>query len=195
MIKALVLDADGVVIKDHEYFSVRYTRDFGKSLNDDVITNFFKNEYKKTAVGKADLKVLLEERLDEWGWKGTVDELLEFWFEGERDVDEKVLDVAKSLREKGVKIGLASDNEQYRAKYLHTEVGLESYFDYMFFSCFLGYTKSDPEFFKYIIDKLKFKPEEIVFFDDDQKNVDVAKGLGIDARLYRSTEQLKDLLL
>ncbi|MBN1168476.1 HAD-IA family hydrolase [Candidatus Woesebacteria bacterium] len=193
-IKAVILDADGVVIKDHEYFSVRYKRDFGKSLKDEVITNFFKNEYKKTAVGKADLKELLEKRLDEWGWKGTVDELLKYWFEGERDVNKKVLEIAKNLREKGVKIGLASDNERYRAEYLFDEVGLEYYFDYMFFSCFLGFTKSDPKFFEYVINKLKFKPQQIIYFDDDQENVDVAKGVGIDARLYESVSQLSELL-
>lgn len=193
MMKALILDADGIVIKDHEYFSVRYKKKFGKSLNDDVIINFFKNEYKQTAIGKADLKELLEERIKQWKWKGTVDELLEFWFKGERDVNEDVLAVAKKLRDKGVKIGLASDNERYRAEYLFGEVGLEYHFDYMFFSCFLRYTKSEPEFFQYIIDKLEFKPGEIVYFDDDQENVDVAKKLGIDARLYKSISQLKNL--
>lgn len=190
MIKAVLLDADGVVIKNHDYFSNRYKKDFGKSLNDDVITNFFRNEYKQTAIGRADLKELLKERLDEWGWKGTVDELLKYWFDGERELDEEVLDIAKKLQEKGIKVCLASDNEKYRAEYLLDEVGLKPLFDDTFFSCFVGYTKSEPEFFKTIIKRLEFKPEEIVYFDDDQKNVDVAKGLGIDARFYKSVDQI-----
>ena len=78
MIKAVLLDADGVVIKKHGYFSDRYKKDFGKSLNDNVITNFFKNEYKQTAIGKSDLKELLKKRLNDWGWKETVDELLTY---------------------------------------------------------------------------------------------------------------------
>ena len=194
MIKAVLLDADGVVIKNHDYFSNRYKKDFGKSLNDDVITSFFRNEYKQTAIGKADLKELLGEKLDEWGWKGTIDELLKYWFEGERELNEEVLDTAKKLQEKGIKVCLASDNEKYRAEYLLDEVGIKPLFDRTFFSCFVGHTKSEPEFFEKIINELGFKPDEIVYFDDDQKNVDVAKELGIDARFYETASQIEDLL-
>jgi len=193
MIKALILDADGVVIKDHEYFSVRYKRDFGKSLNDEVITNFFRNEFRKASIGKADLKELLKERFNEWGWKGTFNELLEYWFRGERALDERVLEITKKLRSKGIKVCLASDNEKYRAEYLLNEVGLKSQFDDTFFSCSLGHTKSEPEFFQAVIKKLKLKPEEIVYFDDDPKNVANAKKVGIDARVYKSVSQLEKL--
>lgn len=194
MIKAVILDVDGVAIKDHEYFSIRYKKDFGKSLNDDVITNFFKNEYKQTAIGKDNLKKLLEERVNEWGWKGTVHELLDYWFEGERELDEEVLDISKKLRDKGIKVCLASDNEKYRAEYLLNEIGLKNNFDETFFSCFLGHTKSEPEFFKAVVKKLKLKPEEILYFDNDLKNVDVAKSVGINARVYKSVSQLEKLL-
>lgn len=105
-----------------------------------------------------------------------------------------MLEIAKKLREKGVKVCLASDNEKYRAEYLLNEVGLKRYFDETFFSCFLGHTKSEPEFFKAIIKKLNLKPKEIVYFDDDPKNVAVAKKFGINARLYKSVSQLKKLL-
>jgi len=194
MIKAVLLDADGVVIKNHDYFSNRYKKDYGKSLNDDVIVNFFRNEYKQTAIGKANLKELLKERLDEWGWKGSVDELLKYWFEGEKELDDEVLRAVNKLREKGVKVCLASDNEKYRAEYLLNTVGIKPLFDDTFFSCFVGYTKSEPEFFKAIIESLNLKPEEIVYFDDDQKNVDIAKELGIDARFYDSISQIKEFL-
>lgn len=189
MYKAVLIDADGVVIKNHEYFSIRYKRDFGKSLNEEVITSFFKNEYKLAAIGKSDLKELLKERLDKWGWKGSLDELLKYWFEGERELDENVLEVARQLRIKGIKVCLVSDNEKYRAEYLINEVGLKKYFDYTFFSCNLGYTKSDPEFFKAVIKILNLKPQEIVYFDDDPKNVAVAKSVGIDARVYKSFDK------
>jgi putative hydrolase of the HAD superfamily len=193
MIKAVLLDADGVVIKNHDYFSNRYKKDFGKSLNDDVITNFFNNEYKQTAIGKADLKQLLKERLNEWEWEGTVDELLKYWFEGEREVDKEVLDIANKLREKGIKVYLASDNEKYRAEYLLNKVGLKDKFDETFFSCFLGYTKSGTEFFKAIVKKLNLNPDEIVYFDDDLKNVNVAKKVGIKALVYQNSKQLNSL--
>lgn len=36
---------------------------------------------------------------------------------------------------------------------------------------------------------------EIAYFDDDQKNVDVAKALGIGARLYISPSQIEKLII
>jgi putative hydrolase of the HAD superfamily len=184
MKKVVLLDADGVVIKDHDYFSSRYKRDYGKSLNDEVIADFFKNEYKKTAVGKADLKELLGKKLNEWGWKGTVDELLKYWLEGERELNEEVLKVVKKLKGKEIKCYLASDNEKYRAEYLLDEVGLRQHFNDTFFSCFLGHTKSEPEFFEKIIKMLGVKPEEVEYWDDDPGNVKVAKGVGIKGNVY-----------
>lgn len=194
MAKAILFDADGVVIKEHEYFSVRYKRDFGKSLNDDIILNFFKNEYKDTAVGQADLKELLAERIEEWGWDGSVDELLTYWFEGEREVDSDVLTIVKTLRDTGVICCLASDNEAYRAEYLLDVVGLREHFDEVFFSCYVGHTKSELEFFLAIIDRLNVSLDEILYFDDDPKNVEVAKGVGIHGVHYTAVAQLERLV-
>lgn len=195
MTRALLLDADGVVIKNHEYFSARYKRDFGSSLDDDAVSNFFKTDYKKTSIGKKDLKDLLESRLEKWGWSGTVDELLKYWFEGERELDQEVLTEIDKLRSRGIKCYLASDNEKYRAEYLLDEVGMRNKFDDIFFSCYLGFTKSDPEFFMKVIKQLELKAEEIMYLDDDPKNVEVAKTLGVDARIYNSISQLHDLTL
>ena len=55
-IKALLLDADGVVIKKHKYFSARLKEEFGKVIPKDSEIKFFAREYKLCAVGKADLK-------------------------------------------------------------------------------------------------------------------------------------------
>ncbi len=192
MIKALLLDADGVVIKKHDYFSNRYKKNFGRSLNDDGITNFFRNDYKKTAAGKADLKELLRGRLDSRSWNGTVDDLLKYWFEGERELDDEILTVVKSLKSKGVNCYLVSDNEKYRADYLLNKVGIKRYFDDTFFSCFVGYTKSEPDFFKAVIKKLKLKPEEIDYWDDDPKNVEVAKSVGINGKVYKDFTEFKE---
>lgn len=190
MIKAVLFDVDGVVVKDHEYFSNRYKKDFGKSLEDDVITDFFRNEYKQTAIGKADLKKLLKKRLNEWGWKGSVDDLLRYWFEGERELNKEVLSIAKQLRKKGVKVGLASDNEKYRANYLLENVRLKKYFDMNFFSCFVGYTKSDSKFFEIISNNLDLNPNEIAYLDDDPENVKVAEKVGINAMHFENTKDI-----
>lgn len=56
--------------------------------------------------------------------------------------------------------------------------------DKYYFSWSLKSKKNKPEFFEKIIEELRVAPEEIVFIDDEQQNIDAAKSLGINARLY-----------
>lgn len=80
-----------------------------------------------------------------------------------------------------------SDNEKYRSEYLLKDVGLSKYFDFVFLSCEMGMNKSNQEFFQKIIGRTGFAPDEIQYWDDDQENIDIARGLGIDAKLFVSS--------
>jgi putative hydrolase of the HAD superfamily len=183
MIKLILFDGDGVVMKNRDkFFSQRLAQKQGLPL--ETILPFFKNEFKECTVGRADLKEELPKYFEIWKWRGTVDELLEFWFDGEKEFDEKVIAEIENHRKNGIKIGLVSDNEKYRGEYLLKDVGLAKYFDYIFLSCEIGMNKSNPEFFKKIIEVTGFAPNEIQYWDDDQENIDTARNLGIEAKLF-----------
>ena len=156
----VIFDADEVVIKREMYFSQRLARDF--NIPEEKIMKFFRNEYKECAVGKADLKETLEKYLEKWGWKGTTDDLLKYWFENEREVDEEMAREIKSLRVKGHVCCLATNNEYYRTKYLADEVGLGQLFDRIFSSAEIGHLKSENEFWKYVEKKLERNLDDIV---------------------------------
>jgi putative hydrolase of the HAD superfamily len=183
MIKAILFDADGVVIAGrHKYFSDRLSEEH--SIPVEKIMPFFKNEFGLCSVGQADLKEVLPIYLEEWKWKGSIDEFLHYWFAGENELDIQVLNEVDSQREAGIACYLATDQEKYRAAYLMNALDLGDHFDGAFFSCDLGFKKSQSEFFQSIINKLKVNPEEILYWDDDQKNVDVASSLGIQGKFY-----------
>ena len=151
MSKIILLDLDGIVIRPrHKYFSERYSEDHGVPLID--IIPFFKGEYKKAARGETTIKEVLPAYLSKWGWKGSVEEFLSYWFKSERTLDENVLEVVRSLREKENKIYLVSDNEAERGKYVMEKIGLKNEFDGAFFSYDLGFTKGEPEFFQKVIE-------------------------------------------
>lgn len=170
-------------------FSKKFSEDYGIP-NDDILP-FFKSGYKQSAIGQVDIREVLPPYLEKWGWKGTVDEFLQYWYEGERDVDERVLVAVRSLREGGARVYLASDNEAGRAKYLMEEVRLQDDFDGGFFSSDLGVTKSKPEFFEKVAESLQVEPNQIEYWDDDPKNVEVACSLGIEGHVYLVFEEFK----
>ena len=63
--------------------------------------------------------------------------------------------------------------------------------DYAVFSCNVHIIKPDARIYKLELDGLGVKPEEAVFFDDLQKNIDAAKALGINGILWENFNQAK----
>lgn len=155
-VKHVLVDADGVAIKAHPYFSDRYSKEF--DVEKEKIMEFFKREYPFCARGKADVREELVKYLDLWNWEGSVDDLLVYWFEGENEVDERVMKVVDSLRDLGVECHLASDQEKVRGEYLLEDVGLAKRFDESFFSCDLGVVKDEREFFEKVVEALGVEP-------------------------------------
>ena len=193
MVKAILLDLDGLVIRPrHKYFSEKLSEDYKIPLSE--IMPFFKNEYKLAAKGEVGIREVLPLYLKKWGWKKSLDDFLTYWFESEKTPDTNILEISKKLREKGLKVYLVSNNEKERANYVMKDLGLKNLFDGGYFSCNLGFTKSEPEFFQKILEDLKFKSGEIMHWDDDPKEVDAAKSVGINAKLYTSFENFKDSL-
>jgi putative hydrolase of the HAD superfamily len=189
MFKAVLFDADGVALKKyHGYFSDRFAKEYEAPIDD--LRTFFQNEFQLCQRGKADLKVELAKKLPQWNWPKDVDSFLEYWFSSDATADAEVLGVAKEFRNKGLKCYLATDQEKYRAQYLLESLDFKNKFDQCFFSFDLGYRKIEPGYFLEILKRTGLKPEEIAYVDDDQKNVDTAIALGINARLYKSIEDL-----
>jgi putative hydrolase of the HAD superfamily len=169
-IKVIVFDADGVVINSPGYFSLQYQKDFG--VSNDVMLPFFKGVFQDCLVGKADLREELKKVLDDWKWKGTIDELLDYWFKSEHHIDDRVLREIKNLQSKGIKCYIGTKQEKYRTEYMKKEMGFEEIFDGIYSSAYVGYKKPDERFYEEISKDLKNKEgirvEEIMFFDDEK---------------------------
>lgn len=59
-----------------------------------------------------------------------------------------------------------------------------SLFDDVFISGKAGMRKPDKEFFRYVLTKIEFAPEQVVFIDDKQENVRAAEELGINGVVF-----------
>ena len=189
-IKAILFDLDGIVIVGRKrFFSERLAEEHNIPM--ESVLEFFQNDLKPCSMGEADLKEKLAPYLAKWNWQGSTEDLLEYWFSSESTKDVEVLAIVKQLRDKGVKCYVATRQEKYRLQYLLDVVGLKDHFDGIFCTCNIGHDKSEPAFFEHALAELGLKPEEVLFFDDLQKNVDTANGLGSKAHFYDNISVLK----
>lgn len=186
-LKAIVWDADGVLIKRKHLFTELLKRDFG--LDTKKMMPFFHGAFRECAIGKADLKKELEKVLPEWGWTGSVDELLSFWFTKGTELDEETLAFATKLHDSGIQTFLATDNEKYRGACLRKM--LIGVCDKVFLSTEFGCRKNETAFWKKVYDELAeeangnpIKRDEILYIDDDSDDIAVAKEFGLSTFTY-----------
>ena len=189
MIKVLIFDADGVLING-DIFSKRFSKEYNIDIN--KINPFFDGPFKDCLVGKADLKEAIVPYLEEWGWKDGVDSFLEYWFSTEHSIDQGLIDYIQEYRKNGIKCVMATNQEKYRAEYMFNKIGFINSFDKMYVSAHLGHTKTNTQFFEKLVSELTdIKKDEILFWDDDIKNINTAKEFGINAELYITFEDFK----
>ncbi len=181
-LKAIILDADGMIVES-ERFSERLAEKLHIPL--DRITPFFKTRFPLCVIGQADLKDELKKVIPIWGWEGSSDELLEFWFQEKHNrIDQRFKILIEKIREADIKVYLATNNEKYRTGDLINRRGLGQWFDGVFSSAFVGAKKPESEFFQSIFDAIDQKIEDTMFWDDDEGNVAGAEAFGLFAERY-----------
>lgn len=194
----ILFDADGMTLQAKR-FSEQIEQDYG--IPWETMKPFFSGPFGQCKLGKADLKEELEKVIASWGWKGTVDELMAYWFEIGSAPDLEIIEIVNELRAKGVLCFLATNQEQYRADYLREVVGLETVFDGLLVSSELGHTKDEVAYFEEVYDYLTnvylapIPKEEILFVDHDEKNLLAAETFGFETYPYTDVESFRNLVL
>lgn len=159
---------------------------------------FFKGRFQECLVGKGDLKKELAKVLTDWKWDGTIDSLLEWWFKSEHYIDERILQKIDTLKKKGIICCFATNQEKYRNDYMKKKMGFDKIFDKIFSSAEIGHKKPSQEFFNYILRDLganmHMEASNLLYFDNEQKNIQAAISSGIKSHLYINFEDFNDYL-
>lgn len=191
-IKAIIFDADGMLIPNKRIFSRRYQDKYG--ITNEEMLPFFEGVFKRCEIGQADLKEEIKPFLEKWKWDKSIDELLRFWFEAEKDVDNRIVGLIKRLQGKSIKCYLMTNNEKYRTEYLKKEAEFDEIFDYVFSSAYMGCMKPEEECFDYLCKKIDIEKSEILFCDDDKENIEGAINFGFETHFYKSYNKFVEML-
>lgn len=70
---------------------------------------------------------------------------------------------------------------------------ISAFFDKLFFSYQIGYTKPDKESFEAVIEETQINPKETLFLDDGQSNLNIATSLGFKTYLVDQEEDLRKI--
>ncbi|HUS22041.1 MAG TPA: HAD-IA family hydrolase [Aeromicrobium sp.] len=195
-IKALMVDVDGVLVDgrpgDGRHWQTSLEADLGFT-SDTLRTKFFDPHWDDIVLGRAGLIERLTIALPHIAPQVSPAQFLSYWLERDSRVVTPLLTELSSIRSRGIRVYLATNQEHLRAAYLMETLGLAAHVDGMFYSARVGARKPDAEFFTRVQESVGLSGDEMLLIDDSRQNVDAALEAGWQA-LHWTTDSSPDIV-
>lgn len=191
MMKAVIFDLNGVLIQSPK-LSGRFQVKFGIPAEKFLLAlKDIMAKVRKPDAG--DSFIYWARYLKEWNVNLNKREFFDFWFLPEKEAPD-LIDLAKKIKEKGIKIFILSNNFSERAQYYKENFPFLKIFDKIYYSWQTGFVKPDTRALENLLFENNLKPEECLYFDNSKENIEAAKGLGIKSFLFSDVDSLKKVL-
>ncbi|MGN1375901.1 MAG: HAD family hydrolase [Prevotella sp.] len=185
MIKNIVFDLGGVIMTISQDEAIRRFKSIGLDNVEDYLNPYTQTDiFGDVEEGKITAEQFRIKLCELIGRDVTYDECKYAWLGYRYDVPQRNLDILKNLRLEGYRLILLSNTNPFMMSWgLSGEFdgngnSLENYFDSLYLSYKLGVMKPNKKFFQHIIDREHIKPNESLFIDDGERNVNAAQSLG-----------------
>lgn len=106
-------------------------------------------------------------------------------------VNPVMLDWMTRLRATGIRTAILSNMGEDLLGYMRKHFAWLKEFDALVWSCEIHATKPEPAIYRRVLQKLGVLPEEALFLDDKEENVEGARKLDIHALRYQNVESLE----
>lgn len=191
MIKAIIFDLNGIFLQSPK-LSDRFEKDF--NIKPAVfLPKLFEIMEKVRKPEAQPAFSFWKEILEEWKVKFTEKEFWNYWFGGEIQ-SEKMISFSKNLRGKGIKIFILSNNFKERASFYEHYPWTNDSIDKLYFSWQTGFVKPDVRAWELILSENILKPEECLYFDDQEKNVKAAESVGIKSFIFKNEMEIEKVV-
>ncbi|OBS68567.1 hypothetical protein A6R68_02888, partial [Neotoma lepida] len=109
-----------------------------------------------------------------------------------RSINRPMLQAAIALKKKGFTTCIITNNwlddSDKRGSLAQMMCDLSQHFDFLIESCQVGMIKPEPQIYKFVLETVKAKPNEVVFLDDFGSNLKPARDMGMVTILVRDTD-------
>jgi putative hydrolase of the HAD superfamily len=103
--------------------------------------------------------------------------------------NEQMIDYMRSLREQGLRLAICTNNVREWEGRWRAMLPIDEIFDVVVDSAFVGTRKPEPRIYEITLDRIDAAPDQAVFIDDVEDNVEAARALGIRSVWFRSSDQ------
>jgi HAD superfamily hydrolase (TIGR01509 family) len=202
-IKAVFIDVDGVIFPKINPYLDRTLKKLSNKKYSEILK--VRNKYwNLLRIGQiSDKEYLLGSNRVKGYKKGIFSELdigkkhYSFFYKGlhkERKLTKGILKFLKELKSKNIKVFILSNSSYLSTEKPYLQSILPNYVNSSFFSHRVGLAKPDTRFFKYALNKTKLNPEDILFIDDQKKNLGNAIKMNIKTFKFNSSKDFNRIL-
>jgi catechol 2,3-dioxygenase-like lactoylglutathione lyase family enzyme len=142
VIEAVLFDADGVVQTTAEGWRNALGGLCGDPSRTETFLQAVFDAERPALTGHSNFESSLAAVLESWECAAGVEDALRVWEMIEPS--EAVLSIVDRLRTSGTRVGLATNQQTVRARFMTQELGYAARFDDLFYSCHLGAAKPEP---------------------------------------------------
>ncbi len=180
-IRALMVDVDGVLVSGRPSDGGHWQTSLRADLQlDPAVFNerFFAPHWGDIVVGRTDIMAHLPAVLTSIAPHLAAETLLEYWFSRDSRVAKPLLQELALARATGVRVYLATNQEQRRATYLMETMGLARHVDGMYHSARVGARKPEAAYFAAVQEDVGVDADNLLLVDDTLENVEAARAAG-----------------
>ncbi|MCL4366345.1 HAD family phosphatase [Patescibacteria group bacterium] len=191
MIKAIIFDLAETLIQG----IVGVDEYLGEILQIEIKhENLHIDELEKLFLGKISEDSYWEAMIKTHGWNTSLDKLKQAVRNNFREIT-GTREIIEKLKQNGYKIGLLSIHAKEWVEYLDKIYDYHKLFNAVSYSYIEGVSKPDKAAYEIILKRLRAKPDESIFIDDNPRFVKTAEDIGIKSIVFKNPQQLrKDLI-
>ena len=192
-IKAVCFDLDGVYFTPESF--QRFKKKLGKGVDGELVNYvLYRSEqmlsFKRGEISENEYWDFVRSKFDISLSNDEIFSILRDSYE----TNSEVIDIVRSVKEKGYKTCICSNNFETRVRELNEKFDFLKDFDVQVFSFKVGTMKPDKKILEVLVRESGVNPDEIVYSDDSPDKLKGANELGIHTFVFEGIEGFVDRL-